>query len=202
MYTRSWSAQILQIDRSAIWAIINDFHFFTYIINLMLILNEIKLRAYITGHRNDVFSLAGWGSDHILVHNSNHSPSAACKLLLAISSTHTSTSTHASFYNFAAIYHIIAGCLETESTKTGCTLSQERRIKHACLMLQPPLLQLSVAQNLLAEQEVVLDQDGRLLLPSPSLCRPGRGWRLCGGCCRVSWKIQHIFRCSLEMSIT
>ena len=59
MYTRSWSAQILQIDRSAIWAIINDFHFFTYIINLMLILNEIKLRAYITGHRNDVFFL-GW----------------------------------------------------------------------------------------------------------------------------------------------
>ena len=93
MYTRSWSAQILQIDRSAIWAIINDFHFFTYIINLMLILNEIKLRAYITGHRNDVFSLAGWGSDHIMVHNSDRSPSAACKLLLAISSTHTSTST-------------------------------------------------------------------------------------------------------------
>ena len=86
---------------------------------------------------------------------------------------------------------LLQGWLETESTKTGCTLSQERRIKHACLMLQPPLLQLSVAQNLLAEQEVVLDQDGRLLLPTPSLCRPGRGRRLCGGCCRVSWKLQH-----------
>ena len=96
---------------------------------------------------------------------------------------------------------LLRGWLETESTKTGCTLSQERRIKHACLMLQPPLLQLSVAQNLLAEQEVVLDQDGRLLLPTPSLCRPGRGWRLCGGCCRVSWKLQHIFR-SFELSIT
>ena len=88
---------------------------------------------------------------------------------------------------------LLRGWLETESTKTGCTLSQERRIKHACLMLQPPLLQLSVAQNLLAEQEVVLDQDGRLLLPSPTLCRPGCGKRLCGGCTRVSWKLQHIF---------
>ena len=84
---------------------------------------------------------------------------------------------------------LFRGWLETESTKTGCTLSQERRIKHACLMLQPPLLQLSVALNLLAEQEVVLDQDGRLLLPSPSLCQSGCGWRLCGGCCRVSWKL-------------
>ena len=98
---------------------------------------------------------------------------------------------------------VFQGWLQTESTKTGCvdTLSQERRIKHACLMLQPPLLQLSVARDLLTQQEVVLDQDGRLLLPSPSLCRPGCGKRLCGGCCRVSWKLQHIFR-SLEMSIT
>ena len=96
---------------------------------------------------------------------------------------------------------VTQGWLETESTKTGCTLSQERRIKHACLMLQPPLLQLSVVLNLLAEQEVVLDQDGRLLLPSPTLCRPGCGKRLCGGCTRVSWKLQHIFR-SFELSIT
>ena len=100
VYTRSWQAQTLQIDRYVIWAIINDIHFFTNLINLMLILNEIKIMAYITGHQNDVFSLAGWGSDHILVHNSNRSPSAACKLLLAISSTHTSTSTHAFFYYF------------------------------------------------------------------------------------------------------
>merc|ERR1711890_6989 len=43
---------------------------------------------------------------------------------------------------------------------------------------------MGVCQNLLAQQEVVLDQDGRLLLPSPSLCQPGRGWCLCRGCCR------------------
>ena len=138
-----------------------------------------------------------------MVHNSDRSPSAACKLLLAISSTHTSTSTIYTlpFTTLQQFTILLRGWLETQSTKTGCTLSQERRIKHACLMLQPPLLQLSVARNLLAEQEVVLDQDGRLLLPSPSLCRPGRGRRLCGGCCRVSWKLQHIFR-SFELSIT
>ena len=137
-----------------------------------------------------------------MVHNSDRSPSAACKLLLAISSTHTSTSTiHTLPFTTLQQFTILRGWLETQSTKTGCTLSQERRIKHACLMLQPPLLQLSVAQNLLAQQEVVLDQDGRLLLPSPSLCRSGSGWRLCGGCCRVSWKLQHIFR-SFELSIT
>ena len=168
----------------------------------MLILNEIKLLAYIRGHWNGVFSLAGWGSDHIMVHTSDRSPSAACKLLLAISSTHTSTSTIYTLpFTTLQQVTIFQGWLETESTKTGCTLSQERRIKHACLMLQPPLLQLSVVLNLLAEQEVVLDQDGRLLLPSPTLCRPGCGKRLCGGCTRVSWKLQHIFR-SFELSIT
>ena len=138
-----------------------------------------------------------------MVHNSDRSPSAACKLLLAISSTHTSTSTIYTlpFTTLQQFTILLRGWLETESTKTGCTLSQERRIKHACLMLQPPLLQLSVALNLLAQQEVVLDQDGRLLLPSPSLCQSGRGCRLCGGCTRVSWKLQHIFR-SFELSIT
>lgn len=116
------------IGRSVIWAIINDFHFFPNLIGLMLIVNEIKFGAYIKGHRNDVFSLAGWGSDHIMVHNSDRSPSAACKLLLAIFSTHTSTSTIHTlpFTTLQQLTILLRGWLQTESTKTGCTHFHKR----------------------------------------------------------------------------
>ena len=103
------------------------------------------------------FFLGRWGANHIMVHSANHPLSLwLAKWSHHIPNTHT------------------------------CTLSQDRRrIKHACLMLQSPLMQLSVAWDPLAQQ------DG-FLPPSPSLSHPCLCWSLCRRCIRVSPQSAHI----------